>query len=386
MRMKLSNQIYLVIVATLAASASHLWAADAPATASLPDLGENAALVYWQAFALMPKWDAKEQAIVGEWKTASLDNATDKMLQKASQALELLHTATGMPNCDWGLRLDAGPAVLMPHLSQARAMARVGLLSFRYNWQLGKKSKALDNLLDVAALARQTARGPLISLLVASAIDKEFVDGACEHLGEMNASELTQLRKGLAMSSLVPETKEVLRFERAIGVGWLANKLAAANVANVRKTLTEAGMTSLAGETPKGIKEVLDEAAALLDETGAMLTMPYDTYVRQRAALVKKMDESTNPFIKLLFPAWSKSRDHLDALGAKLALLDAAAVYIADGKEAFAKVKDPYGDGPFTVTTQKDDTGSYLVFGSQLKTNGQATALRVKAPITRKDQ
>ena len=72
-----------------------------------PDLGANAALKYWQAFATLPKFTAAEQTKLAAGPLAiPLDAQTRELVTQAEYALQMLHHGAALRHCDWGVGLE----------------------------------------------------------------------------------------------------------------------------------------------------------------------------------------------------------------------------------------------------------------------------------------
>lgn len=82
----------------------------ASAEGSTPSMRDNAALQYWQAFALMPTRDslsAGDQKALKEWRTVPLDAATTRLVHKFDEPMAYVRRGATCQFCDWGL----GPAL-----------------------------------------------------------------------------------------------------------------------------------------------------------------------------------------------------------------------------------------------------------------------------------
>ena len=58
-----------------------------------PDPTANAAMKYWQAFALLPALDKDQEALLEEWHQAPLDGAALKLIEKSEQSRQYLFSA-----------------------------------------------------------------------------------------------------------------------------------------------------------------------------------------------------------------------------------------------------------------------------------------------------
>src|ERR1700674_1897643 len=80
-----------------------------------PDLGGNAALEYWQAFATLPKLtDAEQTRLNAEFLTMPLDAHARELVTRADYALKMMHYGAALPRCDWGYPYEEGTDMLLP--------------------------------------------------------------------------------------------------------------------------------------------------------------------------------------------------------------------------------------------------------------------------------
>src|SRR5436190_6690171 len=108
--------------------------ADLPEWAQPIPTTDNAALFYWQAFALTPPWTKAQAAIVDQPETAMLDSDDAREAFAASHpAMKAVHRASALLRCEWGTNWDAGPTIEQPVIARARELAR--LARFRVMFQ-----------------------------------------------------------------------------------------------------------------------------------------------------------------------------------------------------------------------------------------------------------
>jgi hypothetical protein len=192
-----------------------LGAAFASAQAKRPTETRNAALRYWMAFAELhdPPTDKAttellEKSAAGEaaWDEAKLG----PILDGNKDAILMMQRATKLPECDWGLEYDRGPAASIAYVPRARVLARLNTL---YGMRLaanGKTQEAIDTWLTGIRFSQHLARG---GGLIFSLIAKMVL------LSNFNA--LTQAARSGGWSNL--ERKQVEEAIRALpetGFDW----------------------------------------------------------------------------------------------------------------------------------------------------------------------
>src|SRR5262249_59663599 len=75
----------------------------APANAG-PNLGANAALKYWQAFATLPGFTAAQKdKLTAECLTMPLGAQARRSVTRAMYALDMMHRGAKLPRCEWAI-------------------------------------------------------------------------------------------------------------------------------------------------------------------------------------------------------------------------------------------------------------------------------------------
>ena len=168
----------MVKAASLAFGLSLLCAAPVAADdKSDADLGANAALKYWQAFATLPKLGRQVQP------PDYMTHAARRQGQGAGRLRRLLPGADALrrPPC----RAASGPsastrtasAPCCPHCQAARNLAGLAVLRIRLRFEEGKTAEAVDDAVDALTLGRHISTdGTLIGVLVGIAIDQMATD------------------------------------------------------------------------------------------------------------------------------------------------------------------------------------------------------------------
>jgi hypothetical protein len=140
--------------------------------AKLPD-NRNAALRYWMAFALMQDrpMDANTRKVLD--RVVSGDAAWDEaalgpLVTANSEAIRTMVRAAQLPECNWGLEYELGPAAPVAHLAKARALARLAVLSGVRSLAQGRSGEATEVWLASLRFSRHLAENAsLIGVLTA---------------------------------------------------------------------------------------------------------------------------------------------------------------------------------------------------------------------------
>jgi hypothetical protein len=351
-----------------------------------PPLPPNAALKYWQASALLPK-DAAEKAD-RVWAQPQGPEAA-AFAQECSNSLRLLHDGAAIRRVDWGLNADEGPALLLPHLSKMRQLARVACAAARVDFERKRHAEGFERLCDVVALSRHTGGdGLLIGKLVEIAIARMAADLLASCLPALPPELLRSLDQRLAALPPFATLADAVRMEqRTFGAGY-RRKISAAPAAERRK-IVNALLPLDAGEAEaiqllQGI--VTDDAKlaaafADLDQQYAALAAAAALPLPQQQPALAKLEaqvKEANPLVRMVLPAVMGSQQTVAAHDTRMLMLSAAADVVAKGPEALARHKDPGGDSAFTF--RKLEVGFELA--SKLTgRDGKPVTLTVGAPL-----
>jgi hypothetical protein len=343
----------------------------APEGAPSADLGQNAALRYWPAFALMSAPTPEQDKIIGQWKTAPMDDKAAGIIQQNSQALDYLQLAAEIKPCDWGL-VQAGLDTILVHLGKARQITRLACLRARYRFSRGENVDGVRDVCAVLALASQCEpgdAGALISMLVKCAIQNDAVSAVSEHLAglALDAKALKMLTDQLNASQQRPDFAPALRMEQKACLGWWIERVRGGDLAATQKMLDELRAAQPNGaqqekEVPpdwisagKATPEMAQQFARQLEELDASYQrlidaagLPLAEFQERVSVEAKKLAEARNPFAALTqLSVFARARYVSAKAETLLLMLRAAAAIVLEGPDKLKDFKDPYGSGPF---------------------------------------
>jgi hypothetical protein len=213
------------VLATLAAFSGVLTAAERPAAAAATV--PNAAVIYWQAFALLPAplaepQKAKYEAAVAN-PAAPVADDLKPIVASFKDSLAELHRAARVAACDWTLDYEAGAECRLPHLEKARALSKAALLRARLGFAAGKTDEAVADVVAVLKLARDCGCSPvLISLLVDAAIEKSATEVLEANLARLSPEQLDRLAKAIEALPATPSVADCIRHEGKMFGDWMA--------------------------------------------------------------------------------------------------------------------------------------------------------------------
>ena len=343
----------------------------APAEAFRTDI--NPALRYYQAFLMTPTLAEADDRHFYEkdWRGLELDAQAGRLAESFDNAFQALREAVpATVPCDWGIDLSHGPETILPGLVYAKKLSQAARLRAMWRLQNGKPMSAANDLIAVATLARRLSQDRiLISALVQIAMENIIASVVAENFYRWDDDALGRLQVGLAA---LPDRGTVVgtidteirgfydwQLARIQEIGDKHGRDEAAAMEELRTfftRLSSEGNDRLANEIIEaggrrvaGIVRLLDEVRPLYREVEAILRLPLDDYAREMEAFMSRVREHDNPMVRDLFPVFDRCRAKEIAIEVKLALLRAGIAYKLGGEEALTTVKDPAGQGPFTM-------------------------------------
>src|SRR5262245_1517890 len=136
----------MMTIAMRAAVGAALALCLAPAAPAADKPAPNAALTYWQAFALLARLDKAQLKIIAEHEKVKLGEDVDRLIGSCETSLRLMHRAAAMRECDWGAAVDEdGIRTVLPHLDRGRTLMRVALLRARKRFESADPRGGLDD-------------------------------------------------------------------------------------------------------------------------------------------------------------------------------------------------------------------------------------------------
>lgn len=365
----------LLILALLRPAPTAAQAPDAKA-----DLGANAALKYWKAFALMPALDRDQGTALGEWNKVPFDAATLKLIADSEKSRLYLHRGAKLPRCDWSLNWEDGMELLLPYLAKSRDLARLAALHGRHEFSQGHWEAGAEDAIAMMALARHVGSEPImLCILVRYLIETITIDLVAPYLPELkdHSSRIIAAYDALPAGATL---QQAFHAEKKHCLEWLVQTLKKAEEKQPgawRDLLKRA----VGSEGEDVVKQVgtFDRAIALTEGV-----LPVSDQLAKLVVLPRQEFEAKYPDFKKKTKADNILAGHLlssveNMLAAQyrnqtqVAMLKAAMVVVKDGPDKIKDVKDPFGEGPFEYRAR--DKGFELK--SKLLYKGQPVTLTV---------
>jgi hypothetical protein len=335
----------------------------------------NPALLYWQAFAVMPDLAPEDQKhlLETQWRTRPMDERAGELASRYDQSFKLLKAAAvSKAPCDWGVDMSLGPQALLPHLAKAKRCATVAVLRARWAVQQGRPEAARDDLDSAFVLGRNVSRdGTLISALVQIAVEKIVLGYLVQQWPELSTETIGSFLRAIDSAPARGTMAASMETERVALYGWLVRsiqELAGKYPDNGAKALEEAtklldGMVSeeegnqrsgygaaviqAAGGTVAGLIAYVHELEPLYGEIEQAMSLPYTKFQPVIEQLQKQITDHPNLIARECLPAVAKVRDKEFRVIAWFAMVRAAYQIRLDPARGLEQTPDPFGSGPF---------------------------------------
>jgi hypothetical protein len=132
------------------------------ASGALPADPDNAALLYYQAFLLLPKCDSRTKALLDKVTYGRDPNdAIRAYVEGCGDAIRCAEKAALAPHCDWGLPYSFGFNITWPQIETARLLASVLHADARILASQGHYRAALGRCLTLRRFARHLGNQPI---------------------------------------------------------------------------------------------------------------------------------------------------------------------------------------------------------------------------------
>jgi hypothetical protein len=354
-------------------------------------LDNNAALSYWQAFALLPPIDDKTRERMRSIMRgdSSVDDNMRKLVAASEDSLLLLYRGASIESCGWGIAYDNGPYTLLPHLGKARELSRIALLRARIRFDAGQLEEGMNDSIAAIQLGRHAGHDGvvvLINILVGFAIEFEAIETIVASLHRLNLEQRNEFEQRINQVQPAVDMKAAVQGERDVFLGWLIREIESGRSGDrILELASELG----SGTEPRIIARVKQASPEQLLNWAKKMNAFYDTVLAAMSpdsdeanAKVEDLDaqlshpQTGNPLGELFLPALGPARQAAKRLVTKRAQLKAAFALFDGGPSVLdrAALGDPFGDGPFQLKRLND--GAELI--SDLKRGD--TPLKLQIP------
>ena len=245
-------------------------------------LGENAALRYWSAFAEMQDsavtdQQAKELNAILDGTAPYSDLKYRDLAEKNRAAVEAMARGTAIPNCDWGVNYALGPDAPVDYVRKALTLGRLNVLYAFHLLQNGDKGGAVRAIAAGVRFSHDVANGgTLFATLVAKNLTVTHIRAMAFalHLGNLSSAQKSELQKalsplgqdGLDWESAVKREFEVPNPRLDAKAASTLAQISAAyqNVVNNPSAL--AGLQQMIAGAPQQVRDLIPNPQRVLDE------------------------------------------------------------------------------------------------------------------------
>jgi hypothetical protein len=348
---------------------------------------ENAALVYWQAIAVLPdwtkgEWTADQRRLVDDSPFVEFDpdESSEAVFAASEPVTRLMRHAASLPSCDWGTNLNDGPAALFPHASRVRQLVRLAAFRVLFQCRSGALEGAVDDGLAIVSLARHMCRDRLlISTFTGYANEAQAVTALAEVVSQLDRSQLQKLAQRHAALPARPRMGECILSEKRAFLGWLARHAREAGADAALDTValiagnggffaTGALLDSKeepaelpwlealraeANEDAELLPRLIVQTGSLWDEAAKVVEAPADELPKKSAAWLDKLKDA-HPLSKALLPRLSAAHAATIRVNARQAILQAGIACRLEGDAGLQAHPEPFTGKPFTLRRLAD--------------------------------
>ncbi len=373
-----------------------------PASAAEPPSKRNPALIYWQALALMPELgneQAKLMADVISGNRRTDEPAVAALFKDANRALKLFHRAAHTAgDCEWGLILEDGPFMVMPHTAKLPMLLRLALCRAQQHFAAGNNDEALDWIITVRKAARHAAAGDLlIPVLIQFTAESQANVVTAGHLlalsPEQRAVHAKTLKSLPPLRSVAQAALAEMNF-----VDWVEcdfNRLGETLKTDDLKKITPKNPTSeeqaesIGGTldpdmkalsdqlTRSTVHQLTDQARSYYTLASRACTKPWKDGNAELDQITATIKAGDNMLARIIFPNFIASRERELRLVMESTMLQVALVFGADLISTPMKdYRDGFDDHPFVVHR---DGESFIISTAQEQAvrGHRATSLRI---------
>ena len=330
-----------------------------------PDLGANAAMKYWQAFALLPVLDKDQEKLLDQWNKVPLDAAAQKLIDKSRISRVYLHRGAKLQRCDWSLDYQDGIFLRLPYLLKVRPLARLTALHARHEFEQGHWKAGAEDVTSLLKLARHIEREPIMIVqLVGYTIETIAIEAAAPYLPELKPATAQAMSEVLDALPAGPTLAQMVVQEKQTGPMWLIKELKKAEKQKegswhdvwkevlrvpVEGDSVDRDLVNSAKTYEQAIK-LLEDVLPFYDELEKMTALPWKEFDAQYPKFAKKAKASSR-LAAFILPGMDKMVAAQRRNQTQIALFKAALAVVQGGPD---KLKDFKVSGGSPVIT--DDT------------------------------
>jgi hypothetical protein len=336
--------------------------ATAQAPDAKPDRGANAAVKYWQAFALLPTLDKDQEKLLQDWNKVPLDAAALKLIDGSRGSREYLHRGAKLQGCDWSLDYEDGIFLRLPYLPKSRTLARLAALHARYEFEQRHWKSGAEDVTALLKLARHLEMDPIMIVqLLGYMIETTAIETAAPYLPELKPILPEAVCAVVDALPAGPTLPQMVLKEKQVGAMWLIQRLKDAEQhkegswqdvwKEVLQVPTEGDQSPnrdllQSAKTIEQAIKMLEDFLPLYDQLANMMASPWKEFDAKYPDFFKKA-KAANPLAGFFLPAMDRVVASQRRAETQMALFKAALAVVEGGPDKLEDIKDPFGAGPF---------------------------------------
>jgi hypothetical protein len=279
-----------------------------------PPVTRNSALRYWIAFSLMQDPPANKETAellnqVASGKAEWNEEKLGPIIDANRTAILTMQRATRLPECDWGVEMELGPAAPIPPYAKARVLGNLNVLYGMREAAHHDMKGAAETWLAGVRFAEQMPHGmSLIGTVV----------GQTVLLANLRALDAEAVRGGLD-ENLRAQVAKAVRAVPEYGFDWSEGWRFETYVMELAmKKMREAPdpkewYTEASGQAPPSpfvlpTTTELREFQQLMDEVAEAYSLPYPA-AKEKLAGIEPQIARLNPAITWIIPNPSRSNE-----------------------------------------------------------------------------
>jgi hypothetical protein len=337
--------------------------AAAQAPDARPDLGANAAMKYWQAFALLPTLDKDQEKLLQEWSKVPLDAAALKLIEGSRMSLVYLHRGAKLRRCDWSLDYEDGIGLPLTYCPRARTLSRLAALHARREFEQGHGRAGWDDVIALLKLGRDVEMCPqLVGTIAGYAIETTAIEAAVPYLPELKSILPESALAALDALPVAPTLQQMVLDEKQTGLVWLIRKLEEAerhkegswrDIWRQYVDLPDEGGQGTNRDLLQSVRtfeqatKMLEALLPFYDQLAMMMALPWKEFDARFPEFVKKANAASPLAGVLGLPIMDQVVARERRNQTQMALFKAAIAVVRGGPDGLKDINDPFGDGPF---------------------------------------
>jgi serine/threonine protein kinase len=347
---------------------------ESEAARSKAEAGQTA-LLYWQAFDAFPNVTEVEQ---NQLRTFEAIEDPVALAARYNDVFKLLHRAANIKSgCDWAINVEDGPETWTPNFRRIRHAADAACLRAHVALSNDDSEEARRNLSSVFVLGRHAAvDGSLVAVMAQIEVESRIIEFVAQHFGSFPSDVMTRFAEELRTAPARVDVARGARTEQSGGAQWLAREIQKAQIESAgdekkammrgREILVEyfspepwaERVIAAAGGTIAGLIGYIRQTAPYYESLHRIATATPANLRIETMDIARAIENSTNLVVQRILPNLERARRREMEAVARLAMLEAANLYMREGRAGLATVRDPFGNGP--LAHRPIDTGFEL--------------------------